>query len=73
MVHLDTAPTGNGMKPQILLEEPGLPDTLVRIDRGRAEQKEPAFPAPNPARHIPVIPNDTRPAGEVAYGKFQPP
>ncbi len=59
MIHLYTAPTGNGMKPLILLEELGLPYTLVPVDLERGEQKEAAFSRLNPARHIPVIRDDS--------------
>ena len=59
MIHLYTAPTGNGMKPLILLEELGLPYTLIPVDLKRGEQKETALSKLNPAQHIPVIQDDS--------------
>jgi glutathione S-transferase len=47
------------MKPLILLEELGLPYTLIPVDLKRGEQKEAAFSRLNPAQHIPVIRDDS--------------
>ena len=55
MIELYTAPTPNGYKVSIMLEETGLPYTVHPIDLGKQEQKRPEFLAMNPNGRIPVI------------------
>jgi glutathione S-transferase len=55
MIELLTAPTPNGHKASVALEELGLPYTVRSIDLGNHEQKEPWFLALNPNGRIPVI------------------
>lgn len=55
MIELLTAPTPNGHKVSIMLEETGLPYRVKLIDLGAREQKEPDFLALNPNGRIPVI------------------
>ena len=55
MITLYTAPTPNGHKASITLEELGLPYQTVGIDLGKAVQKEPWFLAINPNGRIPAI------------------
>ena len=55
MITLYTAPTPNGHKASITLEELGLPYKVVGIDLGKGVQKEPWFLAINPNGRIPAI------------------
>ncbi len=55
MIDLYTAPTPNGWKVSVALEELGLPYTPVIVDLGQGEQHTPAFRALNPNGRIPVI------------------
>ena len=55
MIDLYTAPTPNGFKVSILLEELALPYTVHAINLGKLEQKTPAFLAINPNGRIPAI------------------
>jgi GSH-dependent disulfide-bond oxidoreductase len=55
MIDLYTAPTPNGWKPSITLEELGMPYTVKAIDIGKNVQKEPWFLAINPNGRIPAI------------------
>jgi GST-like protein len=55
MIDLYTAPTPNGHKISIALEELALPYTVHAIDLGAHEQKRPEFLAMNPNGRIPVI------------------
>lgn len=55
MIDLYTAPTPNGHKISIALEEMALPYTVVPVDLSLGEQKRPAFLAMNPNGRIPVI------------------
>jgi GST-like protein len=55
MIDLYTAPTPNGWKASILLEEVGLPYTVKPIDLGKLEQKEDWFLRINPNGRIPAI------------------
>lgn len=54
-IDLYTAPTPNGYKASIVLEELKLPYTLHALDLGKLEQKQPAFLAINPNGRIPAI------------------
>ncbi len=64
MIDLYTAPTPNGWKASITLEELGLPYRTVGIELGKLVQKEPWFLAINPNGRIPAIID--RDAGDFA-------
>ena len=55
MIDLYTAPTPNGWKVSIALEEMGLPYKVVPIDLGKLVQKEEWYLALNPNGRIPTI------------------
>ena len=55
MISLYTAPTPNGHKASITLEELAIPYKTVGIDLGKNVQKEPWFLAINPNGRIPAI------------------
>ena len=55
MIELYTAPTPNGHKVSILLEELGVPYQVHAIDLGKNEQKAPEFLKINPNGRIPAI------------------
>lgn len=55
MIELYTAPTPNGQKISVALEELELPYAVHRIDLRAGEQKEPWFLAINPNGRIPAI------------------
>jgi GST-like protein len=55
MYHLYMAPTGNGRRPAVMLEECGLPYTVHKVDLAKGEQKTPEFLAMNPQGAIPVL------------------
>jgi GST-like protein len=58
MIQLYTAPTPNGRKVSIALEELGLPYTVHAVDLKAGEQKTPDFLAINPNGRIPAIVDD---------------
>jgi glutathione S-transferase len=55
VIDLYTAPTPNGWKASIMLEEVGLPYTVHPIDLGKMVQKEDWFLAINPNGRIPAL------------------
>jgi len=55
VIDLYTAPTPNGWKASVTLEELGLPYETHFVDIGKGEQHEPAFLAINPNGRIPAI------------------
>ncbi len=55
MIDVYYAPTPNGVKIPIALEELGAPYRIVPVNLGREEQKRPDFLALNPNGRIPVI------------------
>jgi glutathione S-transferase len=55
MIALYTAPTPNGWKASIALEELALPYTVNRIDLGKGEQKQEWYLRLNPNGRIPTI------------------
>ena len=55
MIDLYTAPTPNGWKVSIALEELGLPYEVKALDLGKLEQKEEPFLRINPNGRIPAI------------------
>lgn len=64
MITLYTAPTGNGHRVSIMLEEVGLPYQVVRIDFARLEHQGEALRAVNPMGQIPAIVDSDGPDGE---------
>lgn len=64
MIDLYTAPTPNGRKVSIALEEMGLPYTVHAVDLASGEQKTPEFLAINPNGRIPAVVD--RSAGDFA-------
>ncbi|GKQ49835.1 glutathione S-transferase N-terminal domain-containing protein [Bradyrhizobium sp. Ce-3] len=63
MIDLHFAPTPNGWKISIMLEECGLPYTVVPVNITRGDQFEPEFRKLNPNGRIPVIVDSDPPAG----------
>lgn len=55
MLDFYTAPTPNGWKISIALEEMGLPYNIKSIDLGKNEQKSPEYTALNPNGRIPTL------------------
>ncbi|CAM2067049.1 Glutathione S-transferase N-terminal domain-containing protein [Sulfidibacter corallicola] len=55
MIQLYTAPTPNGHKVSIMLEETGLPYRVQALDLGAKHQKEPWYLEINPNGRIPAI------------------
>ncbi len=55
MIELYTAPTPNGYKVSVTLEELGLPYRVHAVDLREQQQKRPEFLAMNPNGRIPVI------------------
>jgi GST-like protein len=55
MIDLYTAPTSNGQRAAIMLEESGLPYRVHRVDLRAGEQRRPEYLAVNPAGMIPAI------------------
>lgn len=55
MLHLYTAPTPNGWKASITLEELGLPYEVHPVDLGQGEQKAPSYLEINPNGRIPAL------------------
>jgi GST-like protein len=55
MIEVFFAPTPNGWKITILLEELGVPYRITPVDIGSGQQFEPAFLAINPNNRIPAI------------------
>ena len=71
MIHLYTAPTPNGWKASITLEELDLPYTVHAIDLGKKMQKEPWYLAINPNGRIPAIVDDQPPWGGEPHAVFE--
>jgi len=64
VIDLYTAPTPNGRKASIALEETAIPYRVVAVDLAAGEQKSPEFLAINPNGRIPAIVD--RDAGDFA-------
>jgi GST-like protein len=58
MIELYTAPTPNGHKASICLEELGLPYTVHALDLTRGQQRDPEYVKLNPNARIPTIVDD---------------
>jgi glutathione S-transferase len=58
------APTPNGHKVVIALEEMGLPYNIIRVNIGRGDQFKPDFQAISPNGRIPAIVDPQGPGGE---------
>ena len=71
MITLYTAPTPNGWKASITLEELGLPYQVHPIDLGRQEQKEPWYLEINPNGRIPAIVDDQPVGGGPPLAIFE--
>jgi len=63
LIKLYTAPTPNGRKVSIMLEEVGLAYEVHRIDMGAGDQFEPAFLEISPNNKIPAIVDPDGPGG----------
>ncbi len=64
MIDLYFAPTGNGLRATVALEEAGLPYRLHRLDLYKGEQNTPEFRKINPAGLIPAIVDPDGPGGK---------
>jgi GST-like protein len=64
MIELYSAPTSNGIRAKIMLEECNLAYRLHRIDLGKGENTEPKFLELNPLGLIPVIEDQDGPDGK---------
>jgi GST-like protein len=63
MIDLYLAPTANGLRAAVALEEAGLSYRAHMVDLGKGEQRSPEFLKLNPAGLIPVIVDDDGPGG----------
>lgn len=64
MIDLYAAPTSNGLRAKIMLDECGLDYTLHPVDLRAGENKTPEYLAINPMGQIPVIIDADGPGGE---------
>jgi GST-like protein len=64
MIDLYAAPTSNGMRARLALEESGLPYTWHRIDLAKGDHKKPEFLKLNPFGQIPAIVDPDGPGGK---------
>ncbi|MEO8453242.1 MAG: glutathione S-transferase N-terminal domain-containing protein [Gemmatimonadota bacterium] len=64
MIDLYFAPTANGYRASVALEECGLPYRIHKLDIGKGETRTPEFLKLNPAGLIPVIVDDKGPGGQ---------
>ena len=71
MIELLYAPTPNGWKISIMLEECGLPYTFRLIDIGRGDQFTPEFLAVSPNNRIPAIIDHDPPGGGEPLAIFE--
>ena len=71
MIDLYFAPTPNGLKISIMLEECGLPYTLHPVRLHRGEQFMPEFLAINPNSRIPAIVDHDPPGGGAPLTVFE--
>ena len=71
MIDLYYAPTPNGHKITLFLEEAQLPYRLIRVDISKGEQFKPPFPAISPNNKIPAIVDDTPADGGAPLSLFE--
>src|ERR1700722_14602627 len=71
MIDLHYAPTPNGWKISIMLEETGLPYTVFPIDIRAGDQFKPDFLAISPNNRIPAIVDHAPPDGGAAFSVFE--
>ena len=64
MIELHAAPTANGLRAKVILEETGLPFRLVNIDLSKGEHKKPEYTTLNPLGVIPTIVDSDGPGGK---------
>src|SRR4051812_25132663 len=71
MIDLHYAPTPNGWKITIMLEECGLPYTVVSMQLGRGDQHQPAFLELSPNGRMPAIVDHAPVDGGAAVPVFE--
>lgn len=64
MIDLHTTPTANGYKASIMLEETGLPYTVIDYNLVRGDHMKPGYLALNPVGRVPLIVDHDAPGGE---------
>jgi GST-like protein len=64
VIDLYLAPTANGLRASVALEECALPYKVHKIDLAKGEQRAPEFLKLNPAAQIPVIVDHDGPGGK---------
>jgi GST-like protein len=64
MLELYFAPTPNGTKARIMLEELGLPYTLKKVDLAKLQNLEPEYRSVAPHRRIPTLVDSDGPGGK---------
>ena len=64
MIELYFAPTANGLRAAVALEETGLPYRTRKVDLAKGDQRTPEFLKLNPAGLIPVIVDPGGPGGK---------
>ena len=64
MIDLYYAPTANGQRAAVILEESGLAYRRHKLDLAKGDQKRPEFTALNPLAMAPVIRDDDGPGGK---------
>ncbi len=70
-IDLFTAPTPNGHKVSIMLEELGVAYNIVRLDLGSGAQKKPEYLAINPNGRIPAIVDHAPTDGGAPFSVFE--
>ena len=71
MIDLYYAPTPNGHKITLFLEEAQLPYRLIRVDISKGEQFQPSFLAISPNNKIPAIVDDAPADGGAPLSLFE--
>ena len=65
MIDLYYAPTPNGWKITIMLEESSIPYQIIPVNLGKGDQFKPEFLAISPNNRMPVILDSDGPSGET--------
>lgn len=65
MITLYAAPTSNGLRARIAMEECGIDYTLHKMDLTAGDQKAPGYVALNPQKIIPTLVHDDAPDGRI--------